>query len=397
MLADFNEKMRTTVSESQYSIKFTSLTTLSFATYTYIHQLADPDISVNGGQDFGWGNRMDTEYSFLGKSADSDTLYLRGNLQNCSAFLIRATPEENEYFFEQKKYGDVIQSFADATLGKLGLHLDVGGDLTVVNLSLQQRQMVFAKEITPDSIFIHRSGITYDKKNSLRLGNPLVMDGKVIDQLILQDGKIMMGTVSNQQVPIIEKEYPDISAFKMFNAGAYSAIYVPFDNTNYIDGYVYEGLNWPNRGATQLFLLGTVSSDINIFFAILLGQLRFYDTTVEFKAAQRRFMFKLNMGLYDGTRPNAPGAGKTTSDEFYDRQPFPYQFRYVANANEQLTTYYEGPQFVNASQFPQLKNIFRDAIMDGTYTLKYTKSPTELLIAFYNTENNTVLFEGRPF
>lgn len=397
MLSDFNNEMGTVSKESKYALKFTSLTTLSFATYNYINFIADPNSALNGGQEIGASNRVDIEYSYLNKSTNNDTLFLKGNLQNCRAMLIRAKPEEEKYFFTDHQYSDLKSRFAAAIRGKVGLHVKKGNDLSVMTLAMEQRQITFAKDISEDSVYIHRSGIAYNGVNSMLLDIPYSYNGLTVKELILENGQVKAKDIAGNNVEIVEQEFPVISAFKMMRTGAYSAIVVPYDNTFYISGFVSDRLEWPNNSATNTFLSSTLSSSFGVLFGVILSQFRFYDISMQFKSAQQRFILNFNMGIYDGTRPDAPDPSSSADDSFYGKYSLPYQYRYTYTQDDVFNLYYEGPQFVFASQLPELKNSFRDATRLAQPSLKYTKSPTELLIAFYDKQTNKILFEGRPY
>ncbi|MCT1523906.1 DUF4302 domain-containing protein [Sphingobacterium hotanense] len=397
MVSDFNSEMGTKISESKYSIKFTSLSTLSFATYSYIHFLADPNTMMNGGEKIGWGHRLDFEYSILKSSPNQDTIYLKGNLQKTDAIMVRATADESKAFMTDFKYEDTKARFAQAIAGKVGLHVKTGNNLNVMTLSLEQRQVVFAKDISADSVFIHRTGIAYNGVNSIRLNQPFESDGIKVTELILNNGKLEAKDIQGKKVEVIEQEFPSIAAFKMFRTGAYTTIRIPYDNTRWITGYQSETLDWPHRREVQLFLGNTAGADLGISLGVITASVRFYDVTVQFKPAQKRFLLNVNFGFYDPDRPNAPGAGKSTPDEFYNKFTFPYQYRYTYDEDEVFTMYYEGPQFVYAAQFPNLKNAFKESLIDGRYSLKYTKTSKQLLIAFYDKRTDKVLFEGIPY
>ena len=397
MVGDFTKEMREQPNVSAYDLKFTSLTTISFSTYSYLHFIADPNTMENGGQDMGWGHRVDTEYSFKDVSTNQDTIYLKGNLQNTTAFLIRATEKDESELMNGKQYNSVIDAFSKANQGKVGLHVKTGNTLSTMTISLDQRQIVFAKEVNQDSIYIHKSGLAYNGSNSILLGEAYEVDGHFVKELRLESGQIKAYDSQGKNLEVVEQEFPIISAFKMFQTGAYSSIQIPYNNTNWIHGFVADNLDWPHYRQVMKFLGNTVSSDLGIGLGIFTSSIRFYGVKLDFKSIQKRIMFNINLGLFDTDRPDAPAPSSKAADEFYNKFSFPYQFRYTFNNDEVFTMYYEGPQFVYAAQFPNLKNAFKNSVVDGEYSLRYTKSNRELLIAFYDKRTNEVLFEGRPY
>lgn len=95
MVADLNSQTATTFSESTYRLKAIQAPSLLFDTYSYIHIIADPDGSQNGGVD-GWGRYSDFEFSF--QSASTDTIKLIGNHLKSELVLVRASKEEYDAY-----------------------------------------------------------------------------------------------------------------------------------------------------------------------------------------------------------------------------------------------------------------------------------------------------------
>lgn len=93
MYSDFTNTSSTTIKESSYRLKAVQQPSLLFDTYSYIHELADPDPRVNGGN-LGQGLRSDFEFYF--ESASADTIHLVGRFNGSRAMLIRATAQEEQ-------------------------------------------------------------------------------------------------------------------------------------------------------------------------------------------------------------------------------------------------------------------------------------------------------------
>lgn len=98
MLANTNSEFSSQSKESSYRLKATQIPSLYFDTYSYIHQLADPDPNQNGGAP-GKGLLSDFEFSILKTS--SDTLWLKGNLNESELILVRADEDSQ---FVSKSY-----------------------------------------------------------------------------------------------------------------------------------------------------------------------------------------------------------------------------------------------------------------------------------------------------
>lgn len=102
MLSDLSDSLSGNSMESHYSMKFTSLNTISFDTYSYIGVVADPVSSISGGPTLGSGNMTDVEYSFLGINATQDTIFLKGNLNGSKAVMVKASSLDEAYLSTEK-------------------------------------------------------------------------------------------------------------------------------------------------------------------------------------------------------------------------------------------------------------------------------------------------------
>ncbi|EHQ25158.1 DUF4302 domain-containing protein [Mucilaginibacter paludis] len=94
-LADINATSASTPLESSYRLKAAMLPSLYFDTYTYLHILADPDPAKSGGSQ-GVGLVSDFEFSFI--SATTDTIRLKGNVNNSDLILVRKKQTDGDDF-----------------------------------------------------------------------------------------------------------------------------------------------------------------------------------------------------------------------------------------------------------------------------------------------------------
>lgn len=93
MYSDFASESAVTSKESSYRLKAMQTPSLIFDTYSYLHVLADPDGSVNGGSN-GDGLRSDYEFSFNTDSLNTENITLTGTKNQSKLILIKATQEE---------------------------------------------------------------------------------------------------------------------------------------------------------------------------------------------------------------------------------------------------------------------------------------------------------------
>lgn len=95
MLSSFDSTSAVTLKESSYRLKALQQPSLVFDTYSYLHVLADPDPSVNGGN-LGAGLQSDFEFYF--DSTSTDTINLVGRFNGSKVVLVRATQAEAAAF-----------------------------------------------------------------------------------------------------------------------------------------------------------------------------------------------------------------------------------------------------------------------------------------------------------
>lgn len=94
MYSDFDVVSAGTAKESSYRLKAMQTPSLIFDTYSYLHVLADPDGSVNGGA-YGEGLKSDYEFSFERDTLNADNITLTGTKNQSKLVLVKATQEES--------------------------------------------------------------------------------------------------------------------------------------------------------------------------------------------------------------------------------------------------------------------------------------------------------------
>ena len=91
MFSDFNLETASVQRESSYRLKALQTPSLLFDTYSYLHMLADPDASVNGGQ---YGQGLATDFEFALDSLAADSIMLTGRMNGTKLTLKKATQAE---------------------------------------------------------------------------------------------------------------------------------------------------------------------------------------------------------------------------------------------------------------------------------------------------------------
>src|SRR6188768_733240 len=91
MYADYDSTSAVTMKESSYRLKALQQPSLLFDTYSYLHVLADPDGTVNGGPD---GVGLASDFEFYFDSSSTDMIKLVGRYNGSKMTLVKATQAE---------------------------------------------------------------------------------------------------------------------------------------------------------------------------------------------------------------------------------------------------------------------------------------------------------------
>jgi hypothetical protein len=106
MFSDFDPASAITPMTASYRLKALQQPSLLFDTYSYVHVLADPDGSVNGG-DYGGG--LGSDFEFAIDSIAGDSVKLTGRFNKSKAFLVKATQAEMKSYYD-KQYSNRLFS-----------------------------------------------------------------------------------------------------------------------------------------------------------------------------------------------------------------------------------------------------------------------------------------------
>ena len=104
MFSDFDATSAVTPMTASYRLKAVQQPALLFDTYSYVHVLADPDGSVNGGTD---GNGLISDFEFAINGISGDTVKLTGRFNGSKAILVKATQQEAQNYYD-KKYANRV-------------------------------------------------------------------------------------------------------------------------------------------------------------------------------------------------------------------------------------------------------------------------------------------------
>lgn len=143
MVSDFSDSTAENVMTGTYLMKALQRPTLSFDTYSYLHILADPTGSVNGGTD---GSGLYSDFEFARTDTHGDTLEVEGIQRYTEMMMVASTASRRSAFLS----GSILDSRTWAT-DYLAAHafsyFDLGGDaFTAVgyNMTTKMASVIYA-------------------------------------------------------------------------------------------------------------------------------------------------------------------------------------------------------------------------------------------------------------
>lgn len=139
MFADINSQAAATEKESSYRLKALQTPSLIFDTYSYIHVLADPDASVNGGT---YGQGLSSDFEFSLDSLVSETIYLTGRKFGTKLTLVKASQQDLDAW----QNGGWASVLAIENIDKIQNYfkrVQIGGVAYEVRVNVQNRTITF--------------------------------------------------------------------------------------------------------------------------------------------------------------------------------------------------------------------------------------------------------------
>ena len=139
MYADINLETATVLKESSYRLKALQQPSLIFDTYSYLHILADPNSSVNGGI-VGAGLVSDFEFSL--DTLTTDSIRLTGSINSAKVALKKATQQD----LDDWQNGRWAKVLAFQNIGKIQNYfkrITIGGKEYEIQVNLVTRTITF--------------------------------------------------------------------------------------------------------------------------------------------------------------------------------------------------------------------------------------------------------------
>jgi hypothetical protein len=311
MLSDISTATSTTSLESSFKIKQQLQPSLLFDTYSYIHQLSDPDPTVAGGA-AGAGLNSDFEFYFDSMSAAGDTIKLVGNRLGSKLVLVKIA-NTTDYGTFTTGTADIVTKAAQlrtywerATIGTTDCEINLNTTAKKISITY----LVNGNPTTVSSLFyIDGSTLT------LTLLTPVTVAGTVVSTIksITLDAtnRVLNGTLNGAAFALRESITPlkfDPTAAQKW----YTQMPLNFNNCWISEkGYHYgvdDFCNFRNiPGFTSFWFAGAsvLGADGIIVFTTGLASPYVQSSTAITPANLARFTILANVGTFTGTGAQA--------------------------------------------------------------------------------------------
>lgn len=341
MLSDIDDHSSVTFFKSSYRIKATTLPSLYFDTYSYLHLLADPDPQVNGGTP-GWGLYSDFEFSIFETSAD--TVKLKGNLNGSILVLVKATPAEAEAY-KKGNLKVLRNNLADYLSINPFNYLQTNQNKSIAfNINTGSKQLILSYDSA--GVFKKKSvGFAFSGINDLVLRDRISIENIAFNKIQLTADKSSLMVINGDKKTEVQVSADPLFSFDQMLGVQFSNVVLPFEEDVAGSGTEYNSVR------------NTVLT--NSRTALAAGS-TFPELRMSFNKTQKTMLIDLT--ILQG--------GQTFSAI--------YAF-YYTEKNESYTFEYGGGLNGNATYLEQAFQPFITAITTGSFKFDYVLGRPELM------------------
>lgn len=193
-----------TKQESDYTIQNSQGPVLTFATYSLLSKLADPELFNNGS---GW--QGDNEFVLMGHSADGDTIHLKSVRAQKRCYIVRNTHDWDDYF---EKLNRVIADFdrtdvANTYFRDIIIADQDTGVMTGFDMASRMGVVYYYqdKQMKADSCQMHFTPEGVELKQPIYVGNTLVRG------FAYTDGHFLVNNESNSSIEMAVNGRPKMT------------------------------------------------------------------------------------------------------------------------------------------------------------------------------------------
>lgn len=225
MLADIDDLSGSNFFESSYRLKATTLPSIYFDTYSYLHLLADPDPGVNGGQP-GWGLYSDFEFSILESSAD--TIKLKGNLNGSTLILVKASAAEAAAY-KAGHLNVLKKDVADYLNANSFNYIETAKHNTIAfNLSLNSKKLILSYD-SVGGLKTKSVGFAFSGMNDLILSENVNIENLAFNKIRISDDKGSLSVMNKDQIIPVQVSNEPLFSFDQMLGIQFSNVVLPFE------------------------------------------------------------------------------------------------------------------------------------------------------------------------
>lgn len=216
MLSDFNSESATETFESTYRLKALQRPTLIFDTYNYIHLLADPDESLNGGEK-GLGLKSDFEFAFL--KLVQDSIYFEGTFNKNKMELRAASAEEKEAILSGAWNKMMVNTTSFLNQSKHS-YLTLGDERKLALDINPQKKNLLLSWLTDDGKAMSASANYRYTQDGIVFDKALIYDGKSFDSMFWnEENSEYYVKINNENFSLKTSQTPIMPMYTLFGFG----------------------------------------------------------------------------------------------------------------------------------------------------------------------------------
>lgn len=179
MFADIDTTTAAVGKESSFRLKALQQPALIFDTYSYIHILADPDGSVNGGP---YGEGLSSDFEFSLDTLATDSIKLTGRFKGSKMVMRKATPQDQQAWQSGQWKSSLLFEYAGERILNYFKRLTVGGRQYEMRINTTRRTITFIWKDGSGAPQQHTSAYSFTN-NGVQLATPLTDGANTISTL----------------------------------------------------------------------------------------------------------------------------------------------------------------------------------------------------------------------
>lgn len=221
MVSDINNITSEILRTSAYRVKLINAPMLSFETYNYIHELADPDPNVIGGE---IGNGLKADIEFELKRTTADSLFFVGRKFRSELIFVRATEAEQQVYLSGK-YKDIINEVKSIFVSNQINLFDHKGTTHQMTINSDSRTLGIM-HVENENIKTSYDLFSFTA-DGIQIGKPIPLGDDFVVKILLENHKLYVVTNKGEKLEIRGSTNPLLPLDKLMGT-MYTKLFSPF-------------------------------------------------------------------------------------------------------------------------------------------------------------------------